>query len=95
MSERCPGFASRLVELPSSGTRIEVMAGPWIGPRTSGNSVGWDHIAISLEDVCAVDALAERCNADGCLESPPRWTGDGFYEAVIAMPDGTRVEVTV
>ena len=42
LSERHPGFASRLVEPPGSGTRIEVMAGPWIGPRTSGDSVGWD-----------------------------------------------------
>jgi len=28
------------------------------------------------------------------LKSPPRMTGDGFYEAVIVMPDGTPIEVT-
>ncbi|MEZ2219902.1 hypothetical protein [Rhizobium sp. RCC_161_2] len=40
------------------------------------------------------DALAERCKADGCLKSGLRLTGDGFYEAVIAMPDGTPIEIT-
>ena len=58
-------------------------------------SVGWDHVAIALGEVRAVDELAARCAADGRLVSPPRVTGDGFYEAVLAMPDGTRVEITV
>jgi lactoylglutathione lyase len=42
-----------------------------------------------------VDELAARCDADGLLVSAPRTTGDGYYEAVIAMPDGTRIEITV
>jgi lactoylglutathione lyase len=49
---------------------------------------------VSLGNVDAVDRLAERCRADGLLLSPPRMTGDGFYEAVVSMPDGTPVEVT-
>ncbi|MFC3684070.1 VOC family protein [Hydrogenophaga luteola] len=55
---------------------------------------GWDHLALSLDSAEAVDALAARCRDAGCLVSGPRTTGDGFYEAVLAMPDGTRVEVT-
>ena len=31
--------------------------------------------------------------ANGTLLSAPRMTGDGFYEAVIADPDGNRIEL--
>ena len=88
---RC--FVSRFVTLPGGG-QIELMTGPWVGDRTAPESVGWDHVAVSLGDARAVDELAARCAADGVLVSPPRTTGDGFYEAVLAMPDGTVVEVT-
>lgn len=93
-SKRRPGFVSKFLELPGNAVKIELMAGPWVVPKDSTDSIGWDHIAISLGDLSAVDALATRCHSDGCLVSSPRWTGDGFYEAVIAMPDGTKIEVT-
>ena len=92
-SQRRPGFISRFVTLPGGG-KFELMTGPWIADPSSGERVGWDHVAISLGDAAAVDALAARCESDGCLVSPPRKTGDGFYEAVVAMPDGTRIEIT-
>lgn len=93
-SQRRPGFTSRFVSLPGGGDQIELMTGPWLAADMQGDRVGWDHIAISLGDRAAVDELAERCRADGCLISGPRTTGDGFYEAVIAMPDGAPVEIT-
>jgi lactoylglutathione lyase len=93
-STRRVGFVSRFITLPDDGGCIELMAGPWIAAACSDDSVGWDHIAFSLGSAAAVDALAARCAADGVLISAPRTTGDGFYEAVIAMPDGTRVEIT-
>ncbi|HEE0241674.1 TPA: glyoxalase/bleomycin resistance/extradiol dioxygenase family protein, partial [Serratia marcescens] len=31
---------------------------------------------------------------EGILLSAPRWTGDGFYEAVIRDPDGNAIEIT-
>lgn len=92
-SRRRPGFVSRFATLPGGG-QIELMSGPWIADRTAQEPVGWDHVAIALGDARAVDQLAARCAADGTLVSPPRTTGDGFYEAVLAMPDGTRVEIT-
>jgi len=94
-SQRRPGFVSRFISLPESDDQIELMTGPWIFPDPHGERVGWDHIAISLGSKAAVDALAERCKADDCLKSAPRTTGDGFYEAVITMPDGTPVEITI
>lgn len=88
------GFVSRFVALPDNGGQIELMTGPWLPAETPTERIGWDHIAIALGTGEAVDALAERCRADDCLKSGPRWTGDGFYEAVILMPDGTPVEIT-
>jgi lactoylglutathione lyase len=93
-SQRRVGFVSRFVTLPGVKTRIELMTGPWIESAPITEHVGWDHIALSVGDVAMVDSLAARCERDGLLLSVPRMTGDGFYEAVIAMPDGTRIEVT-
>jgi len=94
-SQRRPGFVSRFVSLPGSGDQIELMTGPWLPSNPPHERIGWDHIAVSLGSKAAVDALAERCKADGCLKSAPRTTGDGFYEAVITMPDETPIEITV
>jgi len=88
------GFTSRFANLPGGDDQIELMSGPWVTDANR-ESVGWDHIAIALSSESAVDALAERCRLDGCLRSGPRWTGDRFYEAVIVMPDGSAVEITV
>lgn len=79
--------------LPESSDEIELMTGPWVG-NPAPESTGWDHIAISVGSEDAVFALAERCAKDSCLKSGLRWTGDGFYEAVILMPDETPVEIT-
>ncbi|MCM5556965.1 VOC family protein [Pleomorphomonas sp. JP5] len=92
-SRNRPGFRSRFARLPDGGA-VELMAGPWVEPTAEVERTGWDHVAVTLGSAATVDALAARCNADGCLVSGPRWTGDGFYEAVIAAPDGTRVEIT-
>ena len=92
-SRNRPGFRSRFVRLKDGGA-IELMAGPWVEAVVPGERAGWDHVAVSLGSEAAVDALADRCRAEGCLLSGPRRTGDGFYEAVITAPDGTRVEIT-
>ncbi|HCR5088022.1 TPA: glyoxalase/bleomycin resistance/extradiol dioxygenase family protein, partial [Enterobacter hormaechei subsp. xiangfangensis] len=53
--------------------------------------VGWAHIAINVGSKAQVDSMAAQ--ASGSLLSAPRMTGDGFYEAVIADPDGNRIEL--
>lgn len=92
-SRNRPGFRSRFVRL-SDGGAIELMSGPWVEAVSSAERIGWDHVAVSLGSEAAVDTLAARCKAEGSLVSGPRWTGDGFYEAVIAAPDGIRIEIT-
>ena len=94
-SQRRPGFVSRFISLPESNAQIELMTGPWLPCDPQSERIGWDHIAISLGSKAAVDALAERCKADGLLKSAPRMTGDGFYEAIIVMPEGTPIEITI
>jgi lactoylglutathione lyase len=79
--------------LPGGGARIELMSIPGVEDAPPW-AVGWDHIAVSLGTAESVDRLARRCNAAGLLVSAPRMTGDGYYEAVVAMPDGTRIEIT-
>lgn len=93
-SARRAGFVSRFVTLAGGGPSIELMTAPWLHDAAATDRVGWDHLAVSLGDRGAVDRLADRCRADGLLQAAPRLTGDGFYEAVVAMPDGTRIEVT-
>lgn len=97
-SRRRPGFVSRQMSLPKGGEGgggvIELMSGPWVGGARP-ECAGWDHVALALGSREAVDAMAARCRAAGCLLSAPRVTGDGFYEAVIITPDATRIEITV
>lgn len=92
-SKRQPGFASRFATF-GPGFRIELMSRPGL-KAGSADSYGWAHIALSLGTTRAVDAAAERFAALGLLLEAPRKTGDGFYEAVIAGPDGVRIELTV
>ena len=91
-SRNRPGFASRFVTLPASGLRIELMEGPWVGPNP-GEASGWAHVAFAAGSEAGVDALAARFDADGLMVSAPRRTGDGYYEAVVRMPDGTLIEI--
>ena len=93
-SRRQQGFVSRFATLPGNTARIELMAAPWVDDAPVCDRIGWTHVAVGLDSEEAVDRLAARCGLDGCLVAAPRTTGDGFYEAIIAMPDGTPIEVT-
>lgn len=93
VSRNRPGFRSRFVRL-AEGAALELMTGPWIAGRAEGERPGWAHVAISLGSEAAVIAAADRFAAAGLLLSPPRRTGDGFFEAVVATPDGAPVEIT-
>jgi lactoylglutathione lyase len=94
-SQRQQGFESRLVRLPDQGVTIELITVPGLEPASSTNRVGWAHLALSLGSAEAVDAKAASLASIGLLVSPPRWTGDGFYEAVVKTPEGTPIEVTI
>jgi len=88
------GFASRFLTF-GAGTRIEVMTRTDVIERAgSHEQLGYAHVALDVGDERAVDALAARLQAEGhALLSAPRRTGDGYYECVVADPEGNRVEV--
>lgn len=93
VSKNRPGFASHFITL-ADGPTIELMTVPGLADAPeSAEFVGWAHIAITVGGPEEVDAMAQNAQVEGRLLSPARWTGDGFYEAVIADPDGNRIEL--
>ena len=93
-SRRQAGFTSYFLTLPGGGARLELMALPALGEAVLGRAVGWAHLALAVGDSDAVDTLVARLVAAGVrLVSAARTTGDGYYEAVIADPDGNLVEI--
>ncbi len=89
------GFRSYFLTFSQGGV-LELMQWGVARPAPEGRHIGPDHIAVSLGSREAVDALTARLCADGYpLASPPRTTGDGYYESCILGPDSLRLELTV
>ena len=93
VSRNRPGFVSRFVSL-AAGPTLEIMRVPTLlpAPAQEEGRLG-AHRAVA-GDERQVDRLAQRAQQEGILQSAPRWTGDGFYEAVIRDPDGNAIEIT-
>ena len=92
-SQTNPGFESFFVKI-GDNIAIELMTKPGLVALTADNNhTGWAHLALSVGGAEQVDAIAQRAGAAGILISPPRTTGDGYYEAVIADPDGNLIEI--
>jgi len=90
------GFRSYFLEF-DGGCRLEIMEKPTVkGQKDTGKEVaGLAHFAISAGSKKAVEDLTDKLRNDGYnILSEPRTTGDGYYESVIADPDGNRVEIT-
>ena len=100
-STRQPGFVSYFLEL-AGGAQLELMTLPAdasipdVEPSNAATPrPGYAHIALSLGSTDAVDVMTARLASDGVpVRSAPRWTGDGYYESVVADPDGNLVELT-
>jgi len=89
-------FTSYFLQFPGAGARLELMSTAGLASAPRGPAVGYAHVALAVGSEAAVDALAARLQADGVrIIGVPRRTGDGYYEAVIADPDGNTVEITV
>ena len=89
------GFKSYFVSL-GEGARLELMYLP--GQRLPPPDIvaGFAHIALALGSRDAVDVAVAALRRRGVpIESEPRVTGDGYYEAVILDPERNRVELTI
>jgi len=89
-------FASYFLTLPGGGQlelmqRADVVARPAAAPAHQ-EYFGLAHVGLTVGSVEAVDALARRLTSDGHrLLDGPRRTGDGYYESIVADPEGNRI----
>lgn len=91
------GLTSYILTFPDGDTKLEIMNEPDITAANDTDKIkGLCHLAISIGGKEQVDAYTERMRADGVtVISNPRTTGDGYYESVIADPEGNIVELTI
>lgn len=88
-------FSSYFLSFEDGGTRIEIMNIPGKNaPSSRGDLKGIAHFAISVGSKENVDSMAKMLRKDGfTILSDPRTTGDGYYECVVADPEGNYVEI--
>ena len=87
-------FESYFVRFENGG-RLELMTREGIAERTDERErFGLAHLAFVVGAEEKVDTLTrELAEAGVPVVSPPRRTGDGYYESVILDPEGNRIEV--
>lgn len=90
------GFKSYFLTL-GEGARIEIMQrGDIVKSDQKGKTMGLAHIALALGSKSAVDQLTLKMEKEGIpIVGKPRITGDGYYESVVADPEGNLIELTV
>lgn len=90
-------FSSYFLSFGQGDTRIELMH--ISGPESISDTAqlkGLAHIAVAVGSREKVNALTEQLRNDGyAILGEPRVTGDGYYESVVADPEGNRIEITV
>ena len=90
-------FASYFLTFPGGG-RLELMHRPDIPRIPSSTSspefIGYAHLGVALGSRAGVDALTKRLEGDGFpVLDGPRQTGDGYYESMVADPEGNRIVI--
>jgi lactoylglutathione lyase len=89
-------FSSYFLAFENSA-RIELMHRPDISEiiHKLDSKLGLAHFAISVGTKEKVDLLTERIRENGYrIVGEPRITGDGYYESIIADPEGNLIEIT-
>src|SRR5207245_10754574 len=88
-------YTSYFLTFPGGG-RLELMHRPDIQgiPDSQGSRefIGYAHLGVELGSRAAVAALTKRLQGAGLqLLHGPRPTGDGYYESMVADPEGNRI----
>ena len=89
------GFRSYFISF-GGGARLELMSRLAASAENMPGSgeAGYAHVSFRVGSREAVDAAVARLEAQGvAVLGRPRVTGDGYYEAVIADPEGNPVEL--
>ncbi|HJX63402.1 MAG TPA: VOC family protein [Polyangia bacterium] len=88
------GFRSIFVSF-ADGARVELMSqSGQLQGQSEQCCFGYAHLALSLGTRAAVDATVARLESHGVVVlSQARVTGDGYYEAALADPEGNRIEL--
>jgi lactoylglutathione lyase len=90
-------FTSYFLTFPGGG-RLELMHRPDIQHIPDSDSspefIGYAHLGVELGSGAAIDALTKRLQGDGyAVLDGPRRTGDGYYESMVADPEGNRIVI--
>jgi len=89
-------FTSYFLSFPDSDMRLELMHQPENNQKPTETRLGLAHFAMALGHRDFVNQMTERLRSDGYkVLSEPRVTGDGYYESVVADPEGNLLELTV
>jgi len=90
------GFRSYFISFGGEA-RLELMSRRADAPEHESledRRLGFAHVAFRLGSREAVDAFVIRLEERGvAILGRPRVTGDGYYEAVVADPEGNRIEL--
>lgn len=79
-----------------NGSRLEIMSRPDIEISSNDENLGFIHLAFSVGSKELVDELTEKLRMDGYdILGEARTTGDGYYESVVADPEGNKIEITI
>ena len=87
------GFSSCFLSFPNGG-RLELMRSASHDAPQDARHLGFAHLALSVGSPERVDEWTRQLESRGvAIESPPRRTGDGYYESVVLDPEGNRIEI--
>ena len=87
------GFRSYFIRF-TGGPSLEIMSRTDVKDRPGKEVLGYCHLAFSTGSQREVIERTDRFREEGfAILSAPRTTGDGYFESVVADPDGNPVEL--
>ncbi len=87
------GFKSYFISFEGD-TSLEIMSRTDISQKPPAVYLGLCHLAFLLPDRDSVLNMTGKLGEDGYeIVGTPRVTGDGFFESVVADPDGNLIEL--
>jgi lactoylglutathione lyase len=90
------GFSSYFLFFEGSASLEIMQCNDIFENREEKEMIGLAHIAFRVWSRKIVDKMIETLREDGYrILGEPRLTGDGYYEGIVADPDGNRIEIVV